>query len=266
MVSERWDDIEIDRTVPHAGRMYDYMLGGTTHFEADVAASIEAGKAFPGGIEAAKVGIRANRDFLGRAVRFMAEAGIRQFLDLGTGIPGDDNTHAVALSVAPDSRIVYVDNDPIVLAHAHELLHGGSDQTSYLFADVREPDKILAAAAETLDLAQPVALVLVAVLHFVTDEEDAHGLVRQLVDAVPSGSYLAISHLASDVVAGMTELYDGISAKTRETFVLRDRAEFARFFDRLDMVEPGVSLVSEWHTDAPGEVELPFYAGVARKP
>ena len=228
--------------------------------------SIEAGKAFPGGIEAAKVGIRANRDFLGRAVRYMADAGISQFLDLGTGIPGDDNTHAVALSVAPESRVVYVDNDPIVLAHAHELLRGTDDRTSYLFADVREPDKILTAAAETLDFDQPVGLVLVAILHFVTDEEDAHGLVRRFLDAVPSGSYLVLSHLANDVVPGMTELYDGISAKTRETFVLRNRAEFARFFDGLEMVEPGVSLVSEWHTDAPGEVELPFYAGVARKP
>jgi hypothetical protein len=266
--SRPWEEFEIDTTVAHAGRMYDYMLGGVTNFEVDRQACIEANRDFPGGIEAAKVGIRANRDFLGRAVRSIAESGVRQFLDLGTGIPNDDNTHAVALSVAPDSRIVYVDNDPIVLAHAHELLKTTSESSSaYLFADMREPGPILAEAAKTLDFDRPVGLVMVAILHFVTDEEDPYGLVRRLVEAVPSGSYLAISHLASDIMAEeMSALYDRISERTRETFVLRSRDEVAGFFDGLELVDPGVVLVSEWQTVSSGQIDLPVYAAVGRKP
>lgn len=260
---------EIDTTVAHAGRMYDYMLGGTTNFEVDREACIEANRDFPGGIEAAKAGIRANRDFLGRAVRWLAtEAGIRQFLDVGTGIPSDDNTHAVALEAAPDSRIVYVDNDPIVLAHAHKLLRNEPESTtSYLDADMRDTDKVLTEAARTLDFSQPVGLVLVAILHFVTAEDDPYRLVRRLLDAVPSGSYLAISHLASDIMADeMEALYDRISERTAETFVLRSRSEVARFFDGLELVEPGVVLVSEWHNESGDQIDLPFYAAVGRKP
>jgi hypothetical protein len=261
------EHVEIDTAVAHAGRMYDYMLGGTTNFEVDRVACIEANRDFPGGIEAAKLGLRANRDFLGRAVRYLADQGIRQFLDIGTGIPSEDNTHAIALSVAPDSRIVYVDNDPIVLAHAHELLENTPESvTAYLNADMRDPDAILARAAETLDLTQPVGLMLVAILHFVTPDEDPYAIVNTLLDAVPSGSYLAISHLASDIMADeMSALYDRISERTKETFVLRSRAEVSRFFDGLDLVDPGVVLVSEWHTDS-GKVDLPFYAAVGVKP
>ncbi|HEY8546613.1 MAG TPA: SAM-dependent methyltransferase [Acidimicrobiales bacterium] len=267
MASNDWGDFEIRTDIPHAGRMYDYMLGGITNFESDREASRIAGDDFPGGIEAAKATLRANRDFLGRAVRFMAEAGVRQFLDLGTGIPSDDNTHAVALSVAPDSKIVYVDNDPVVLAHAHELLRNTADSsTSYLYADIRDTDEILRQARETLDFDQPVGLVLVAILHFITDEDDAHGLVSRLLDAMPSGSYLAISHLANDIVEGITELYQGISEKTKETFFLRDRAGFTRFFDGMELVDPGITTVGAWHTDEPPKVPDTFYAAVARKP
>ena len=264
----RSEDVDIDTAVAHAGRMYDYMLGGVTNFAVDREACIEANRDFPGGIEGAKAGLRANRDFLGRAVRHMAEAGIRQFLDLGTGIPSDDNTHAVALSVAPDSRIVYVDNDPIVLAHAHELLRNTPESTTaYLFNDMRDPEPILAQAAATLDFDRPVGLVLVAILHFVTEEEDPYALVGKLVHAVPSGSYLAISHLASDIMADeMAALYDRISEQTKETFVLRSRDEVARFFDGLDLVDPGVTLVSGWHTPDTGQVDLPIYAAVGIKP
>ena len=268
MVDRSWEGLEIDSSLAHAGRMYDYMLGGTTNFEVDRTACIEANSDFPGGIEAAKAGLRANRDFLGRAVKHMADAGIRQFLDLGTGIPSGDNTHAVALSVAPEARIVYVDNDPIVLAHAHELLEDTPDSTAdYLYADMRNTDKILGEAARTLDFGRPIGLVLVAILHFVSDDEDPYGLVAKLVDAVPSGSYLAISHLASDIMAEeMEALYSRISERTKETFVLRSRSEVERFFDGLELVEPGVALVSDWHTTSPGAVDLPVYAAVGRKP
>jgi S-adenosyl methyltransferase len=269
MVTKRsWEELDIDASVAHAGRMYDYMLGGTTNFDVDRAACIEGNRDFPGGIEAAKAGLRANRDFLGRAVRHMAQAGVRQFLDLGTGIPSDDNTHAVALSVAPDSRIVYVDNDPIVLAHAHHLLdRKPRSSTSYLFGDMRDVDKVLSEASDTLDFDQPVGLVLVAILHFVTPDDDPYGLVAKLVDAVPSGSYLAISHLASDIMAEeMAALYKRIGERTKETFVLRSRDEVAGFFDGLDLVDPGVALVSDWHIDAPGAAQLPMYAAVGVKP
>jgi hypothetical protein len=248
--------------------MYDYMLGGTTNFAVDREACIEANRDFPGGIEAAKAGLRANRAFLGRAVKHIADAGVRQFLDLGTGIPSDDNTHAVALSVAPDSRIVYVDNDPIVLAHAHTLLKDTPESTAaYLFADMRDPEAILAEAARTLDLSEPVGLILVAILHFVTDDEDPYGLVARLVEAVPSGSYLAISHLASDIMAEeMDALYKRISERTRETFVLRSHDEVARFFEDLDLIDPGVALVSDWHVESAGGVDLPVHAAVGIKP
>jgi trans-aconitate methyltransferase len=268
VVDRSWEGVEIDSTVAHASRMYDYMLGGTTNFAVDRDACIEANRDFPGGIEAAKAGIRANRDFLGRAVRYMANAGVRQFLDLGTGIPSDDNTHAIALSIAPDSRIVYVDNDPIVLAHAHQLLANTSQSTtSYRFTDMRDVDTVVSQAAETLDFTKPVGLVLVAILHFVTDDEDPYGLVAKLVEAVPSGSYLAISHLASDIMAEeMEALYNRISERTKETFVLRSRSEVARFFDGVELVDPGIALVSDWHIESPGQIDLPVYAGVGVKP
>jgi hypothetical protein len=266
-VSSEWGDFDIRRDVPHAGRMYDYMLGGTTNFESDRAASHAASLEFPGGIDTAKASLRANRDFLGRAVRFMAESGVRQFLDLGTGIPSDDNTHAVALSVAADSKIVYVDNDPVVLAHAHELLARTPEPTtSYLYADIRDTEAILAEARNTLDLGRPVGLVLVAILHFIDDADDAHGLVSRLVDAVPSGSYLAVSHLASDLVPGLTELYAGISETTKETFVLRSREEITRFFDGLELVDPGITTVGAWPSGVAPDSPDTFYAGVGRKP
>jgi len=261
------DDYEIHSHIAHAGRMYDYMLGGTTNFRVDREACEVANADFPGGIDAAKAGLRANRDFLGRAVRHIAEAGVRQFLDLGTGIPSDDNTHAVAQSVAPDSRIVYVDNDPIVLAHAHELLRATPESTTaYLFGDMRDDRLVLSEAARTLDLSQPVGLIMVAILHFMTEEEDPYALVRRLLSVLPSGSYLAVSHLASDIMAEeMDALYTRISERTRETFVLRSREQVARFFDGLDLVDPGVTLVSDWHTE-PSGVQLPVYAAVGVKP
>lgn len=262
------EPFEIDRTVAHAGRVYDYMLGGTTNFEVDRQASMAAGSIFPGGIEAAKAGLRANRDFLGRAVRHLTDLGIRQFVDIGTGIPSDDNTHAVALEAAPESRIVYADSDPIVLAHAHQLLKNTPESvTSYLDADIRDPETILSRAAETLDFTRPVGLVLVAILHFLSDDEDPYGIVTKLLDAVPSGSYLVVSHLAGDIQPEeMRAVYDRLSELTAEKFVLRGRAEVARFFDGLDLVDPGLVFVSEWQTDVTGQVDPPMYAAVGVKP
>jgi hypothetical protein len=274
---EEQERTHINIHVAHAGRMYDYTLGGTTNFEVDRRAAHEASAAAPGGWEGTKAGVRANRMFLGRAVRYLAgEVGLRQFLDVGTGIPSADNTHAVAQQVAPESRIVYVDNDPIVLSHAHALLddepHEGRGRTTYLMEDMRHPAEILRQAEGTLDLREPVGIVLVAILHFVVDEEDPYGIVAALLDAVPSGSYLVMSHLAGDIHA--EEMHEAIrlaNETNEETFVLRTRDEFARFFDGLDVVEPGIVQVREWRPDEndpppPDVPTMPFYAAVAHKP
>ncbi|HMG41152.1 MAG TPA: SAM-dependent methyltransferase [Acidimicrobiales bacterium] len=263
--------VEIDITTPHAARVYDYLLGGTTNFEADRQAAQHVAKAV-GGIDNARADVRSNRDFLARAVEWLAtEGGIRQFLDVGTGIPSDDNTHAVAQRVAPESRIVYVDNDPIVLAHAHELLKSTPAGTaSYVSGDLREPDAILAEAAQTLDLTEPVGLVLVAILHFMRDEDDPYGIVARLLDALPAGSHLVVSHLANDIHTDeMSELSDRLNQTVRETFVLRDHSQVSRFFDGLELVEPGLVQVDEWPTPrppVPGAWQPRFYGGVGRKP
>jgi hypothetical protein len=265
------EPVEIDTTVAHAARVYDYMLGGTTHFAADREASHAAAALMPGGHEGVSAGLVANRAFLGRAVRYLAaDAGIRQFLDVGTGIPTGDNVHEVAQRYAPDARVVYVDYDPIVLAHAHQLLQTSDEgATTYLQEDLRRPDKVLADAAETLDFDQPVAVVLVAILHFFPDEEDPYGIVSRLVEALPSGSYLVVSHLASDVL-DLAATYERLNQATQETFVLRSRPQVAKFLDGLELVEPGVVLVDEWRQE-PGHVPydgimLPLYGAVARKP
>jgi hypothetical protein len=256
----------IDTSVAHPARRYNYWLGGKDNFQADR----ESGDAMAARFPTIRTSALENRRFLQRAVRHLArEAGIRQFLDIGTGIPTADNTHEVAQAVAPESRVVYVDNDPIVLAHARALLTSSPEgATAYIDADLREPEKILRHPdlLRTIDLSRPVGLMLVAILHFVTPGEDPYAIVNTLLDAVPSGSYLAISHLASDIMADeMSALYDRISERTKETFVLRSRAEVSRFFDDLDLVDPGVVLVNEWHTDS-GKVDLPVYAAVGVKP
>ncbi|HEY8526677.1 MAG TPA: SAM-dependent methyltransferase [Acidimicrobiales bacterium] len=260
----------VDRHVPHASRIYDYLLGGTDHFEVDRQAAEAAGRLMPGGIESGKAQVRANRDFLVRAVTYLVnEAGIRQFLDIGTGVPNADNVHAVAQGLAPESRIVYVDNDPTVLAHAEAMLASTPEgAAAYIDGDLRHPAKILREARDTLDFEQPVALMLVSVLHFLTAEDRPHDIVRQLVDALPSGSYLALTHLTddmpefADLVAGVRKL----SEMTQETFVMRPHGEVARFFEGLDLVEPGLVAVHEWRPDRPDMTATHFYGGVARKP
>ncbi len=212
--------------------------------------------------------MRANRAFLGRAVRYLASAGVRQFLDLGTGLPTAENTHEVAQAIAPESRIVYVDNDPIVLLHARALLTGAPEgTTAYVQSDVRDTEKVLSAAAETLDFSRPVAVMALMMLQYIPDSDDPWGIVAQLMDAIPAGSYLAVSDPAKDidqeVVAESERQYNERLGSVRQT--RRTREEIGRFFTGLDMVEPGVVTLSEWRAVSSVHPS-PAYAGMGRKP
>ena len=259
-----------DTTRPHPARVYDYYLGGTDHFPIDRETGLRAMESWG----AVRTAVRENRAFLGRAVRYLAaEAGIRQFLDIGAGLPSAGNVHEVAQAVAPDSRVVYVDNDPIVLAHAGALLASApSGRTAYLDADLRDPEQILAspAVARTLDLTRPVALMLVAVLHFVVDADDPARLVGTLLGALAPGSYLVASHVTAEHdpagVGGLVRTYrqGGIPAQARTA------AEFAALaFRGLELIDPGVVLVSEWRRPAgarPPAAEVNWYGAIARQP
>jgi hypothetical protein len=257
----------IDPTVAHIARVQDYWLGGKDHFEADRVAGDEAIARLPDLVAS----VRNNRTFLGRTVRFLAaEQGIRQFLDLGTGIPTASNTHEVAQDIAPGSRIVYVDNDPMVLAHARALLTSSPEgRCAYIDADIREPEKILNTAAEVLDFTAPVAVVLVAVLHLVPDEDDPHGIVRRLMAAVPAGSYLVISHPASDIqAAAMAAAANRLNELMAQPAKPRSKDAVTAFFDGLDLLEPGVIRCPEWRPDRPEDAagKSTMWGGVARKP
>jgi hypothetical protein len=261
----------IDVSRAHAARMYDFYLGGKDHFAAD---RVTAEKAMASW-RSVRTAVRENRAFLGRAVRFLAaEAGIRQFLDIGTGLPSANNVHEVAQAVVPGTRVVYVDNDPIVLAHAKALLTGSPEgRTAFIQADLREPEKILGhpTARDVLDFDRPIALMLVAILQFLPDDDNPAGIVRTLVDALPSGSYLVASHVTPEYdpegVHGLESTYraGGVSAQARN---LDDFIRLA--FEGLEMVEPGVELVSEWRPEGPGPrpsaAEVSWHGGVARKP
>jgi len=255
----------IDTTRAHPARIYDYWLGGKDNFAADREAAELALEAYP---DLAKA-VQSNRAFLGRAVRFLAGQGIRQFLDVGTGIPAADNTHEVAQREAPDSRIVYVDNDPIVLLHAQALLKSTPEGAcDYLQADLRDPDTILAEAARTIDFGRPVALMLLAVLQFILDEQDPYGLVSRLVAALPSGSYLVISHPTDDFNPNKGESMKVYNERSADQAVVRDKAATARFFDGLELLEPGVVPVARWRPDSDLTAARPssMWCGVARKP
>jgi hypothetical protein len=256
-----------DTSVAHSARVYDYWLGGKDNFAADRIAAEQVIEVRP----AIRTDVRANRAFLGRAVRYLAgPAGIRQFLDIGTGLPSAGNTHEVAQAVARDSRIVYVDNDPIVLAHARALMTSTPEGvTAYIDADLRDPETILARSGLTLDLTRPMAIMLVAVLHHVPDSDDAYGIVARLRDAAPSGSHLVISHPASDVqtekVAEVARRYNAsvVTGQTR-----RSVTEVTAFFGDWEILEPGVTQTPAWRPDPPAPVTgtVPMWAGVARKP
>ncbi|MBO0869241.1 MAG: SAM-dependent methyltransferase, partial [Micromonosporaceae bacterium] len=211
------------------------------------------------------------RAFLVRSVRWLAgEAGIDQFLDIGTGIPSANNTHEVAQAVSPTARIVYVDNDPIVLLHARSLLTSRSEgKTDYIPADLREPEKILAGAAKTLDLGRPLAVMMLGILHLIQDREDPWGIVARVVAAVPSGSYLVLSHPGIDVTAGQAEAQRRYNERVSTPQTLRARDEVARFFDGLELVEPGLVQVHQWRPDPDDEWPVGFasaHCGVAGKP
>jgi S-adenosyl methyltransferase len=257
-----------DTRVASIARIYDYWLGGKENFKADRDAAEAMIQQYPDIV----AGVRMNRAFLGRAIHYLAaEAGIRQFLDVGTGLPSSNNTHEVAQRAAPESRIVYVDNDPIVLSHAQALLTSAPEGAcDYIDADIREPGKILQAAASTLDFAQPVAVCLIMVLQFVPDADDPWTITRTLMDAMPSGSYLAIAHPASDVDKEVAPALRQLSTRMGGTRVApRSHEQISRFFDGLEMVEPGLVQLHRWRSGSGVPANgrnLAAYGGVGRKP
>lgn len=265
---------EIDTSVAHVARVYDYLLGGKANFAVDREAAERAYTAWPGGLNGVRADARAHRGLLGRVVRYLAgEAGIRQFLDIGTGIPKQDNTHEVAQRVTPSARIVYVDYDPIVLAHAHQLLRSTPEGScAYIYGDLRDPESILSGAAETLDFAAPVGVVLFGILHFFPDADQPGAIVARLADSLAPGSYLAISHLARDVHGEeLTETFGRLNEQMSESVVLRTRAEVAALFDGLELIDPGVVQLPQWRPDsseasAVSARPLPMWCAVGRKP
>ena len=256
----------IDTSVPHNARVWDYWLGGKDNFEIDRRMGDTIREMFPVISDVAG----ASRKFLGRAVRYLTgEAGIRQFLDIGTGLPTVDNTHDVAQAVAPDSRVVYVDNDPLVLVHARALLTSSAEGvTGYVDADVHEPDTVLAGAAVTLDLTRPVAVMMLGVLNFVHDNAEAQAIVRRLMAAVPSGSYLALTHPTLELGGEMNVPAMAFYNKRAEPKIrARTGEEVLAFFDGLDLIEPGLVSSPRWRWEGDEEPpETPLWAGVARKP
>jgi hypothetical protein len=257
----------IDATVPSVARMYDYALGGKDNFAVDREVVDAIWRRDPG----VRASALANRRFLGRAVEFLAKAGIRQFLDLGAGLPSQNNVHEVAGRVCPEARVVYVDNDPVVQAHARALL-ATADSTAVIGEDMREPERILAhpTVQQMIDFSQPLAVMFVSVLHFVTDDENPWGIVSAMTQPLASGSYLALSHTVldgrpADVIADVQDRYKNASAPA----VYRNREAITRFFDGFELVDPGVVHTTEWRSDElerarPGGEWL--LAGVGRKP
>jgi len=255
---------EIDASVPHSARIWNYWLGGKDNFPVDREAGDQYREAFPEIVDVA----RASRAFLIRAVRWLAgEAGIRQFLDIGTGLPAADNTHEVAQRVAPDARVVYVDNDPVVLAHARALLTSTKGSTAYVEADLHEPDTILDAAARTLDFDQPIALMLMGILgHF--DYDEARSIVKRLLDPLATGSYLTLNdgtNIISQKFAQAQETYNRSGAVP---YHLRSPEQIAAFFEGLELVEPGLVSVPRWRPDDADGLpeELDAFGAVGRKP
>lgn len=266
------EGVDLRTEVPHSARMYDYYLGGKDNFASDREAAAEMLRAHPDVAESA----RANRRFLSRAVRYLAEQGVRQFLDIGTGIPTANNTHQVAQSVAPDARVAYVDNDPIVLSHARALLSGTSDgRTGYVNADLRDAEAILDAPEfrDVIEREQPVALLLIAILHFFDDADEPYQIVSRLLDALPSGSYLVISQVTADFLSYDVQKSRGMEIYQNSGITVRPRTyeEFGRFFEGTELVDPGIVPGPEWRPELPEDCQMTReqalgYAAVGRKP
>jgi hypothetical protein len=252
--------------VAHIARVYDYWLGGKDNFAADREAAEQAVAANPGLL----AGVRANRAFLARVVRGLAaDYGIRQFLDIGTGIPSASNTHEVAQSIAPDARIVYVDNDQVVLSHARALLASGPEGAAdYIDADLRDTAAIIERAARTLDFDRPVAVLLLLVLHLIPDSDDPYAIVSALMDAVPAGSFLVLTHPAADIeVESMAEMARRLNRLVAQKGTTRDNAQIRRFFTGLELIEPGIVQPQYWRPAGPvSTAPVTAWSGVARKP
>ncbi|MEU9044254.1 MULTISPECIES: SAM-dependent methyltransferase [unclassified Kitasatospora] len=263
----------IRQDIPHSARMYDWFLGGKDHYEVDREAAERVLTVFP----TMRIAVWANRAFMHRATRTLAQRGLRQWLDVGTGIPTSPNLHEVAQSVAPEARVVYADNDPIVLAHSRALMTSTREgRTAYVHGDVRDPDSILSApeVARTLDLGQPVVLSMVALLHFVPDLGEARTIVERLLKPLPSGSALVLSHATAELDPEGAPMVQEIYNKAGTSLRLRPRAEFETLFEGLDLLEPGIVPAHRWRPDedaADGspdgvtDAQVSFYAGVAIK-
>jgi hypothetical protein len=261
-----WAPVGVDVNTPNVARMYDYFLGGKDHFPADRAAADKILEVVP----EVPAAVRGSRDFLMRAVRYLTDAGMRQFIDIGTGLPTQDNVHQVAQRVAPDSRVVYVDNDPVVLAHARALL-ADVDQVNVLKGDLRRPEEIIEQADGFIDFTRPVAIMLVAILHFVPDAADPFKIVGRLREAMAPGSHLALAHATADEgrpedVPRVLSVYERSNAPV----VMRTHQEILGFFDELELLPPGLVYTADWR---PGDAAAPpgaaekshVYCAVARK-
>jgi hypothetical protein len=251
-------------SIPNVARIYDFLLGGKDNFAADRAAAEQIVREIPG----AALACRQNREFLARVVRVLAYSGFRQFLDIGSGLPAQDNVHEVAQAAAPGSRVVYVDYDTVVVRHAKALLESGSPTVAVVEADLRDPDKILDGAVGLINFDEPVAVLMFAVLHFLTDADQPREALRGLTDALVPGSALALSHVTGEGTAPLAgravqQVYQGASAP----LVPRSREDITGFFDGLNLVEPGVTDINRWPGRSPGPVApLTLYGGLARKP
>ena len=257
---------DIDITTPNVARIYDYWLGGKDNFAADR----EAAEKILTIVPEARVAARANRDFMGRAVRFLVRAGVRQFIDLGTGLPTQDNVHEVANRIDPGTRVVYVDNDPVVVVHGQAVLHA-VDTATIVEADARFPDKILGHSdvRALIDFDEPVAVLLLATLHFVTEAEDPYGIIARLREVMAPDSYLVVSHVTADPRPHAEDAVTAVYRQATAPMVPRTREQVQRFFDGFELVQPGVVYVPEWHPDWEGEHVDPettfMLGGVGRK-
>jgi hypothetical protein len=259
----------VDTTKAHGARVYNYLLGGQANFEVDRQAAERAYAAWPGGIDAVRADVREHRATQGRVVRYLVrERGITQFLDIGSGLPQQHSVHEVARSANPDARVVYVDRDPVVLAHAHELLQGTPDgAVRYVYGDLRDPEAILRDAATTLDFSRPAAVLLFGILHFFADTDDPHGLIGRLMVPLAPGSCLALTHLASDLHSEeLSETFSRLNSAMAESVTLRNRSEVAALLTGLDLVEPGVVQGTQWRPDPGTDVpETQMWSGMGCK-